>query len=37
MKASLNRDFKSMVDRMLDLNGVLRMVKYAAERSRINM
>ena len=33
MKAGLNGGFKSMGDRMVDANGVLVMVKYAAARS----
>ena len=33
MKAGLNGGFKSMVDRMVDANGVLGMVKYATARS----
>ena len=33
MKAGLNGGFKSMADRMVDANGVLGMVKYAAARS----
>ena len=33
MKAGLNCDFKSMGDRLVDANGVLGMVKYAAARS----
>ena len=32
-KAGLNGGFKSMGDRMVDVNGVLGMVKYAAVRS----
>ena len=32
VKAGLNRGFKSMGDRMVDANGVLGMVKYAAAR-----
>ena len=37
MKVGLNGGFKSMGDRMVDANGVLGMVKYAAARSGINM
>ena len=33
VKAGLNGGFKSMGDRMVDANGVLGMVKYAAARS----
>ena len=33
MKAGLNGGFRSMGDRMVDANGVLGMVKYAAARS----
>ena len=33
MKAGLNGGFKSMGERMVDENGVLGMVKYAAARS----
>ena len=33
VKAGLNGGFKSMGDRMVDANGVLGMVKYAATRS----
>ena len=35
MKAGLNGGFKSIGDRMVDANGVLGMVKYAAARSVI--
>ena len=37
MKAGLNGGFRSMVDRMVDANGILDMVKYAAARSGSNM
>ena len=33
MKAGLNGGFRSIADRMVDANGVLGMVKYAAARS----
>ena len=33
LKAGLNGGFKSMGDRMVDENGVLGMVKYAASSS----
>ena len=33
VKAGLNGSFNSMGDRMVDANGVLGMVKYAAARS----
>ena len=33
VKAGLNGGFKSMGDRMVDANGVLGIVKYAATRS----
>ena len=33
VKAGLNGGFKSMGDRMVDANGVIGMVKYAAARS----
>ena len=33
MKAGLNGGFNSMGNRMVDANGVLGMVKYAAARS----
>ena len=33
MKAGLNGGFRSMGDRMVDANGVLSMIKYAAARS----
>ena len=33
VKAGLNGGYKSMGDRMVDANGVLDMVKYAAARS----
>ena len=33
VKVGLNGGFKSMGDRMVDSNGVLGMVKYAAARS----
>ena len=32
MKAGLNGGFKSMGDRMVDVNGIIGMVKYAAAR-----
>ena len=33
MKAGLNGGFRSMGERMVDVNGVFGMVKYATERS----
>ena len=37
VKAGLNGGFKSMGDKMVDANGVLGMVKYAAARLEVNI